>query len=108
MAHSERKVNFYSISFLASHHLSIDFRLIWDLYGVYTSILTFYLVAPSANQSGNDLSPFLVLGPSCCGALFLLGYVSYGLWGAVSVLRGRDFEYLIIGSQLKRHLLSSA
>ena len=86
---------------------AIIYQLIFVLFGLcmglYTIVLFFYLLTPQTNQSaGRDFWPLLILGPSCCGWLFLLGYVGYGLWGAVSVLRGQSFHYWIIGSQLER------
>jgi uncharacterized Tic20 family protein len=52
--------------------------------------------------------PFLTF--SCTfGILFLillawLAYVGYGLFGAISVLQGRDFRYVFLGPWLERYL----
>jgi len=52
--------------------------------------------------------PFLTF--SCtCGVLFLLmlawlAYVGYGLFGAASVLQGKDFRYVWLGPWLERYL----
>lgn len=52
--------------------------------------------------------PFLTFSFSF-GILFLLmllwlAYVGYGLFGAVRVLRGNDFRYVILGPWLERYL----
>lgn len=76
--------------------------------GLFTTALVIYLITPQTSQSaGSDFTSLLILGPTCCGGLLLLGYVGYGLWGAVSVLQGRSFQYWIIGSRLERHFLNS-
>jgi uncharacterized Tic20 family protein len=53
---------------------------------------------------------FTFLTLSCTlGLLFLvllawLAYVGYGLFGAVSVLQGRDFRYVLLGPWLARYM----
>ena len=75
---------------------------------MYTFVLTFYLLIPPTSQSsGSGMSPLWILGPSIGGGLFLLGYIGYGLWAAVSVLRGQDFRYRMIGPQLEKHFKST-
>jgi hypothetical protein len=41
------------------------------------------------------------------GLLTWLGYIVYGLYGALTNLRGADFAYPIIGPRLKRYLVSA-
>jgi uncharacterized Tic20 family protein len=45
--------------------------------------------------------PFLVIGVL---AFVALAFVLYGLYGAVQVIQGHDFRYVIIGRRLERYL----
>nr|HID13128.1 DUF4870 domain-containing protein [Anaerolineae bacterium] len=48
--------------------------------------------------------------PFCIMGLFILvgfAFVLYGLYGAVRVLQGHDFRYVLIGSWLERYLSSN-
>jgi uncharacterized Tic20 family protein len=47
------------------------------------------------------LIPFIVFGAIFVGGIL---FVIYGLVGAVMVLQGKDFRYLIIGTRLERYL----
>jgi uncharacterized Tic20 family protein len=75
-----------------------------SFFGVPISGLFF---APFDEGAGLCL-PFMTF--SCTfGILFLimlawLAYVGYGLFGAVSVLQGRDFRYALLGPRLERYL----
>jgi uncharacterized Tic20 family protein len=69
--------------------------------------VTALLLAPFDEGAALCL-PFL---PFSCilGILFLvllagLAYVGYGLYGALSVLQGRDFRYVFLGRWLERYL----
>jgi uncharacterized Tic20 family protein len=69
--------------------------------------VTALLFAPFDEAAALSL-PFL---PFSCivGILFLfllawLAYVGYGLFGALSVLQGRDFRYVFLGPWLERYL----
>ncbi|TKJ29243.1 MAG: hypothetical protein CEE40_08950 [Chloroflexi bacterium B3_Chlor] len=56
---------------------------------LYLLVVGFYLL----------LAAFTVLG-----LMAWLGYVVYGLYGAVATLQGQDFRYAIIGPRLERYL----
>lgn len=66
------------------------------------------LMGAAFGERGPLCFPFLTF--SCIfGLLFLmmlawLAYVGYGLFGAVSVLQGRDFRYAVLGPWLERYL----
>ncbi len=89
---------------------AVFYQLIFILFGfclgMYTFVLTFYLLIPPTGQSSDSgILPLWISGPSICGGLFLLGYIGYGLWAAVSVLRGREFRYWMIGPLLAKRFL---
>lgn len=69
-----------------------------------------FVFIPFAEGSGNEVSPFFMLGfllPFITmGALFIGSgiFVLYGLIGAIQVFQGKDFRYLIIGNRLAKYL----
>ncbi len=69
--------------------------------------ITTLLVAPFDEGAALCL-PFLpitcVLGILFLGLLAWLAYVGYGIYGALSVLQGRDFRYVFLGPWLERYL----
>lgn len=75
-------------------------------YGCYTFILTMSLLFPSTPEASftEPSAGLIILCPSIFGWLLVFAYVVYGVWGGVSILRGHDFRYLIIGSRLERFL----
>jgi len=46
----------------------------------------------------------LVFGLMALGVVAWLAYISYGLYGAVASLRGKEFRYVILGPRLERYL----
>jgi uncharacterized Tic20 family protein len=79
------------------------------------------LALPSTLPAGDELPPevlfpillgvlgMILLYLAILGLLFLglavwAAYVGYGLYGAVTSLRGKDFRYVIIGPRLERYL----
>jgi hypothetical protein len=50
----------------------------------------------------------LILGLFFLGLGVWVGYIAYGLYGAVANLRGKDFRYVIIGPRLERYLEGTA
>jgi hypothetical protein len=79
------------------------------------------LALPSTLPAGDELPPealfpillgvlgMILLYLAILGLLFLglavwAAYVGYGLYGAVTSLRGKDFRYVIIGPRLERCL----
>jgi uncharacterized Tic20 family protein len=74
-------------------------------FGCYTFILTLYLLfPPTPNIRTTEPSAGLILYPSVIGWLVIVAYVVYAIWGGISVLRGHDFRYLIIGTRLEQFL----
>ncbi len=71
------------------------------------SFFGMFLSMPSAGPSRSVPAfvfvPFIVMGLILIGSLV---FVLYGLVGAVMVLQGKDFRYILIGNQLKRYLQS--
>jgi uncharacterized Tic20 family protein len=62
-----------------------------------------------ATNSGRNLGigelfmffPFLVFGLIFCGGFL---FIAYALFGAVMALQGKDFRYLLVGSQVEKFL----
>lgn len=46
----------------------------------------------------------LVFGLMVLGVVAWLAYISYGLYGAVASLQGKEFRYVVIGPRLERYL----
>jgi hypothetical protein len=71
------------------------------LLGCYTLILVAYLMSPPPQGTiYSESSPLFIFVPCC----LQIAYVGYGIWGGISILRGNNFRYLIIGSQIERLL----
>ena len=75
------------------------------------SVLGMLLMMPigriEPDTAGGALATIVSLFPFCIlGLLMLAGFafVLYGLYGAVRVLQGHDFRYVVIGPWLERYL----
>jgi uncharacterized Tic20 family protein len=93
----------------AIYQLLIVFAWILGMACYMCSIVFMIIPASFGQYRGGDFSaewlgvffPFLVLGLVLVGGI---AFVVYGVVGAVLVLQGKDFRYLLIGSWLEGYL----
>jgi uncharacterized Tic20 family protein len=97
------------VAFQALQAVAYQFIMIlWWFAGMALYMGSFFLTFLTIPLSGGSQGfpvffaiPFLVMGMMLFGMLL---FVIYGLAAAVMVLQGKDFLYIIIGSQLKKYL----
>ncbi len=72
--------------------------LLWTIWGIFYALTWIPLIqAPAQLESAPPPIFWIGLGSMGIPLLFMLAWIAYGLWGAVQCLRGRDFEYILIG-----------
>jgi uncharacterized Tic20 family protein len=101
------------VAFQALQAVAYQFIMIlWWFAGMALYMGSFFLVfIPAAIFSDSQSFPVFIFVPLLTMGTLLFGmlaFVIYGLVAAVIVLQGKDFRYIIIGSQLKKYLAKSS